>query len=234
MCARFPALSRLVLPDTRTLALAEFLEAPDARRAFNGMAYKKPKHVPIYVSGRLRALVDARTQSARTPEGPRRAARRRRARTPEGPRGRLRRAPSARGRFAKRRRRGRDERGRGCVPSVREGPFLPNLAGFGGAAFRHARRGAAPRAGACWRRTSPRSEAARPSKPGFRVRGVRRAGCGARREARRAGRGAGRPRVLAGALVRGNDARESARPDDGEGSDETKTKKRPRAEGSSA
>ena len=49
MCERFGSLSRLVLPDTRTLALAEFLEAPDARRAFKGLAYKRYKHVPIYV-----------------------------------------------------------------------------------------------------------------------------------------------------------------------------------------
>ena len=49
MCERFGSLSRLVLPDTRTLALAEFLEPTDARKAFKGLAYKRYKHVPIYV-----------------------------------------------------------------------------------------------------------------------------------------------------------------------------------------
>ena len=95
MCERFGSLSRLVLPDTRTLALAEFLEAPDARRAFKGRR-KRYKHVPIYVGG-LRP--SPRRKARGRPGGPRRAARRRRARTPEGPRGRPPSA-SARGRFA--------------------------------------------------------------------------------------------------------------------------------------
>ena len=42
-------LSRLVLPETRTLALVEYLEAQDARRAFKALAYKRCHHVPLYL-----------------------------------------------------------------------------------------------------------------------------------------------------------------------------------------
>jgi multiple RNA-binding domain-containing protein 1 len=43
------ALGRLVLPPTRILALVEFLEAADARRAFRGLAFKRFKDVPLYL-----------------------------------------------------------------------------------------------------------------------------------------------------------------------------------------
>ena len=49
MCERFGNVSRLVLPDTKTIAIVEFLEPNDARKAFKGLAYKRYKHVPIYV-----------------------------------------------------------------------------------------------------------------------------------------------------------------------------------------
>lgn len=42
-------LARLVLPPTKTLALVEFSEPQDARRAFKSMAYKRYQHVPIYL-----------------------------------------------------------------------------------------------------------------------------------------------------------------------------------------
>jgi multiple RNA-binding domain-containing protein 1 len=49
MCEKFGSLSQLVLPSTRTIAIAEFLESNEARRAFQGLAYKRYKHVPLYV-----------------------------------------------------------------------------------------------------------------------------------------------------------------------------------------
>lgn len=49
MCERFGGVARLVLPDTKTLAVVEWLEATDARKAFKGLAYKRYQHVPIYV-----------------------------------------------------------------------------------------------------------------------------------------------------------------------------------------
>ena len=42
-------LGRVVLPATRTLALVEFLEPTDARRAFRSLAYKRFQHVPLYL-----------------------------------------------------------------------------------------------------------------------------------------------------------------------------------------
>ena len=222
MCERFGSLSRLVLPDTRTLALAEFLEAPDARRAFKGLAYKRYKHVPIYVEWAPAGAfaedakrADAGGSAARGRDG---AARGRRRVRVDASAARL----AARGRFAKRRRRGRDERGRGCVPPVREGPFLPNLRGgvaralpARGVRRRRARAGGERRHAAGSRRRDPQ--------PGFRVRGVRRAGCGARRE--RAMQGAAlEGRALRLELSSAETMRASRLERDGEGSDETKTK----------
>ncbi|KAK9806736.1 hypothetical protein WJX72_000950 [[Myrmecia] bisecta] len=42
-------LTRLVLPPTRTLAVVEYREAGEARRAFKSLAYKRFHHVPIYL-----------------------------------------------------------------------------------------------------------------------------------------------------------------------------------------
>ena len=46
---KFGAVARLVLPPTRTLALVEFSEAADARRAFKALAYKRFQSVPLYL-----------------------------------------------------------------------------------------------------------------------------------------------------------------------------------------
>ena len=43
------SIARLVLPSTRTLALVEFREAADARRAFKSLAYKRFHAVPLYL-----------------------------------------------------------------------------------------------------------------------------------------------------------------------------------------
>ncbi|CAG9460741.1 unnamed protein product [Pedinophyceae sp. YPF-701] len=42
-------LARLVLPETRTLAIVEYEVAQDARRAFKALAYKRLHHVPLYL-----------------------------------------------------------------------------------------------------------------------------------------------------------------------------------------
>eukprot|EP00884_Botryococcus_braunii_P005166 jgi/Botrbrau1/14650/Bobra.0108s0011.1 len=46
---KFGVVERLVLPTTNTLALVEFLEAADARRAFSGLAYRRFEGVPLYL-----------------------------------------------------------------------------------------------------------------------------------------------------------------------------------------
>lgn len=43
------AIARLVLPDTRGLALIEFESASDARMAFKGLAYRRLHQVPLYL-----------------------------------------------------------------------------------------------------------------------------------------------------------------------------------------
>jgi multiple RNA-binding domain-containing protein 1 len=45
----FGTLGRVILPPTKTLALVEFLEAGEAHRAFKTLAYKRFKHVPLYL-----------------------------------------------------------------------------------------------------------------------------------------------------------------------------------------
>ncbi len=49
LAARFGGVARLLLPASRALCVVEFLEAADARRAFGGLAFKRYRHVPIYV-----------------------------------------------------------------------------------------------------------------------------------------------------------------------------------------
>ncbi|KXS19746.1 RNA-binding domain-containing protein [Gonapodya prolifera JEL478] len=49
MFARFGPLGRVVMPPTRTVALVEFAEATDAKRAYGGLAYARFHHVPLYL-----------------------------------------------------------------------------------------------------------------------------------------------------------------------------------------
>lgn len=49
MFGKFGALGRLALPSTNTLAVVEFLDAPDARRAFSSLAYRRFEGVPLYL-----------------------------------------------------------------------------------------------------------------------------------------------------------------------------------------
>jgi len=49
LCSKFGGLSKFILPDTHTIAVVEFLEAAEARRAFTGLAYKRYRHVPLYL-----------------------------------------------------------------------------------------------------------------------------------------------------------------------------------------
>ena len=58
-------LRRVVLPDTRTLALVEFLEAADARAAFRGLAYKRFQHVPLYLEWAPADIFTAKVRGAK-------------------------------------------------------------------------------------------------------------------------------------------------------------------------
>ena len=60
MCEKFGSLSQLLLPSTRTIAIAEFLEGNEARRAFQGLAYKRYKHVPLYVEWAPKDIFNAK------------------------------------------------------------------------------------------------------------------------------------------------------------------------------
>ncbi|OVA01962.1 RNA recognition motif domain [Macleaya cordata] len=49
MFGKFGSLDKVILPPTKTLALAVFLEAAEARAAFRGLAYKRYKDAPLYL-----------------------------------------------------------------------------------------------------------------------------------------------------------------------------------------
>ncbi|RZC85977.1 hypothetical protein C5167_026647 [Papaver somniferum] len=49
MFGKFGSLDKIILPQTKTLALVVFLEANEARAAFKGLAYKRYKDAPLYL-----------------------------------------------------------------------------------------------------------------------------------------------------------------------------------------
>lgn len=46
---RFGTVAKVLLPPSRSLGLVDFLEGAEAKRAFKGLAYKRFKHVPLYL-----------------------------------------------------------------------------------------------------------------------------------------------------------------------------------------
>ena len=62
--ARFGDLSRIVLPPTKTMALVEFDEASEARKAFRQLAYSKFKNQPIYLEWAPVDIFDAAPAAA--------------------------------------------------------------------------------------------------------------------------------------------------------------------------
>lgn len=49
MFRKFGEIGRFLLPPSKTLAVVEFFEPSEARRAFRSLAYKKYQHVPLYL-----------------------------------------------------------------------------------------------------------------------------------------------------------------------------------------
>ncbi|PSS01112.1 Multiple RNA-binding domain-containing protein, partial [Actinidia chinensis var. chinensis] len=49
MFGKFGSLDKIILPPTKTLALAVFIEPAEARKAFRGLAYKRYKDAPLYL-----------------------------------------------------------------------------------------------------------------------------------------------------------------------------------------
>ncbi|GAQ82968.1 hypothetical protein KFL_001300320, partial [Klebsormidium nitens] len=62
---RFGSLGRVVLPPTKTVALVEFLEAAEGRKAFKGLAYKRFKHVPLYLEWAPEGILSGDSGAAR-------------------------------------------------------------------------------------------------------------------------------------------------------------------------
>lgn len=57
---------RIVLPSTRTLALVEYSEAQDARRAFKALAYKRYQAVPIYLEWAPKGILNGTSAKKNT------------------------------------------------------------------------------------------------------------------------------------------------------------------------
>jgi multiple RNA-binding domain-containing protein 1 len=67
----FGTLSRVILPPTKAIALVEFAESNDAKRAFRSLAYKRFKHVPLYLEWTPEAIFLAPVEVKKTPIAPR-------------------------------------------------------------------------------------------------------------------------------------------------------------------
>jgi len=46
---RFGSVARFLIPSSKALALVDYVEPSEARLAFNGLAYRKYKHLPLYI-----------------------------------------------------------------------------------------------------------------------------------------------------------------------------------------
>mmetsp|Transcript_40843 Transcript_40843/g.41714 ORF Transcript_40843/g.41714 Transcript_40843/m.41714 type:complete len:888 (+) Transcript_40843:120-2783(+) len=49
MLSNFGAIASFIFPPSRSIALVDFIEPSEARNAFKGLAYRKYKHVPLYL-----------------------------------------------------------------------------------------------------------------------------------------------------------------------------------------
>lgn len=49
MFSRYGAISSFLVPKSKTVALVDFIEPADARKAFSGLAYRRYHHVPLYL-----------------------------------------------------------------------------------------------------------------------------------------------------------------------------------------
>jgi multiple RNA-binding domain-containing protein 1 len=55
---RYGTVLTFLLPPSRTVAIIEFAEPTEARKAFSAMAYRKYKHVPLYLEWAPRGVLD--------------------------------------------------------------------------------------------------------------------------------------------------------------------------------
>ena len=58
MFLRFGALNQFLLPDSKTVALIQFVESTEARAAFNGLSYRRYKHIPLYLEWVSDSIID--------------------------------------------------------------------------------------------------------------------------------------------------------------------------------
>lgn len=55
---RFGSIASFLLPPSRTVALVDFVEPSEARLAFKGLAYRKYKHLPLYLEWAPTGVID--------------------------------------------------------------------------------------------------------------------------------------------------------------------------------
>ena len=63
---RFGIITAFILPPSKTVALIEFAEPTEARAAFKGLAYRKYKHVPLYLEWAPVGIIDRSKAKSKT------------------------------------------------------------------------------------------------------------------------------------------------------------------------
>jgi multiple RNA-binding domain-containing protein 1 len=58
MFTKFGDLGSFLMPPSKTMLLVEFLEPTEARAAFKGLAYRKYKHLPLYIEWAPLGVID--------------------------------------------------------------------------------------------------------------------------------------------------------------------------------
>ena len=69
MFARFGSIDRFLIPPSKALALVDFVEPSEARQAFSGLAYRKYKHVPLYVEWAPLDTITDKTRTSKSSSG---------------------------------------------------------------------------------------------------------------------------------------------------------------------
>ena len=67
---RFGAIDSFLIPPSKTVGLIEFIEPSEARKAFNGLAYRRYHHVPLYLEWAPLNTITKKQQPNTNPQNP--------------------------------------------------------------------------------------------------------------------------------------------------------------------
>ena len=66
MFTRFGGVAHFLIPASRSVALVDFIEPSEARLAFNGLAYRKYKHLPLYIEWAPMDVISSKSKKTGT------------------------------------------------------------------------------------------------------------------------------------------------------------------------